>query len=65
MAPATYIAKDGLSVINGRRGPWPCKGSMPQCRRIPGPGIRSGWVGEQGEWGEDRGFSGGGNRERE
>jgi hypothetical protein len=22
-----------------------------------GPGSRSTWVGEQGEWGEDRGFS--------
>jgi hypothetical protein len=24
---------------------------------MPGPGSRSGWVGEQGERGEDRGFS--------
>jgi hypothetical protein len=23
---------------------------------MPGPGSRSGWVGEQGEWGRDRGF---------
>jgi hypothetical protein len=30
---------------------------MPQYRGIPGPGSRSGWVGEQGEWGNDRGFS--------
>jgi hypothetical protein len=27
---------------------------MPQYRGIPG--SRSGWVGEQGEWGGDRGF---------
>ena len=27
------------------------------CRGMPGPGSRSGWVGEQGEEGEDRGFS--------
>ena len=30
---------------------------MPQCRGIPGPGSRSGWVGEQGEgerkWGRE------------
>jgi hypothetical protein len=30
---------------------------MPQCRGMPGPGSRSGWVGEQGKWGEDREFS--------
>ena len=30
---------------------------MPQCRAMPGQGSRSGWVGEQGEGGEDRGFS--------
>jgi hypothetical protein len=24
---------------------------------MPGPGIRSGWIGEQGEGGGDRGFS--------
>ena len=33
-----------------------CEGSMPQYRGIPGPGSRSGWVGEQGAGG-DRGFS--------
>ena len=44
-------------VINGRRGPWSCEGFMPQCRGMPGPGFGSGWVGEQGEEEEDRGFS--------
>ena len=29
---------------------------MPQCREMPGPGSRSGWVGEHGEAGGDRGF---------
>ena len=29
---------------------------MPQCRGMAGPGSRSGWVGEQGEGGEDRGL---------
>jgi hypothetical protein len=28
---------------------------MPQCRRMPGPESRSGWVGEQGEEGGDGG----------
>jgi hypothetical protein len=27
---------------------------MPQCRGMPGPGSRSGWVGEYGERGGDR-----------
>jgi hypothetical protein len=35
-------------VINGRRGPWSYEGSMPQYRRMSGPGSGSGWVGEQG-----------------
>jgi hypothetical protein len=26
---------------------WSCKDSMPQYRGMPGPGSRSGWVGEQ------------------
>jgi hypothetical protein len=30
---------------------------MPQYRRMPGPGSRSGWVGEQGEGEGNRGFS--------
>ena len=38
-----------LLDINGRRGPWSCEGSMPQCRRMPGPESKSGWAGEQGE----------------
>jgi hypothetical protein len=29
---------------------------MPQYRETPGPGRRSGWVGEQGERGGYRGF---------
>jgi hypothetical protein len=57
MALAAYVGEDCLVVINGRRGPWSCEGSMPQYRVMPGPGSRSGWVGEQGEGGEDRGFS--------
>jgi hypothetical protein len=41
-------------VINGRRGPWSCDDYIPQYRVMPGPGSRSGWVGEQG----GRGYSG-------
>jgi hypothetical protein len=44
-------------VISERRGPWSCEGYIPQYRGMPGPGSRSGWVGEQGERGRDRGFS--------
>jgi hypothetical protein len=43
--------KMASSVINGRRGLWSCEGSMLQCRGMPGPGKRSGWVAEQGEGG--------------
>ena len=55
MVLAAYVTEDSLSVINGRRDPWSCEGSMPQYRRMPGPGSRSGWVGEQGDGGGDRG----------
>jgi hypothetical protein len=34
---------------------------MPQCRRMPGQGSGSGWLGEQGEE-EGRFFFGGGGR---
>jgi hypothetical protein len=43
--------------ISERRGLWSCEGSMPQYRRMPGQGSRSGWVNEQGEGGWARGFS--------
>jgi hypothetical protein len=35
-----------LSGISGRRGPWSCEGSMPQCRGMPGQRSRSWWVGK-------------------
>jgi hypothetical protein len=44
-------------IINGRRDLWSSDGSVPQYRGMPGPGSRSGWVGEQEEGGGDRGFS--------
>ena len=54
MSPAAYVAENG---INGRRGPWSCEGSMPQCRGMPRQRSRSKWVGEQGVEGGDREFS--------
>jgi hypothetical protein len=36
MAPAAYVAEDGLIWHQIRRGPWPCKGLIPQCRGMPG-----------------------------
>jgi hypothetical protein len=50
MAPASYTAEDGIS---GRKGPWSCEGSMPQCR-----GMR-GWV-WVGGWGHTLIEAGGG-----
>jgi hypothetical protein len=57
MAPGVYIAEDGLLVINGRRDPWSCESSMPQCRGMSGPVSRRGCVGEQGGWEGNKGFS--------
>jgi hypothetical protein len=53
-----------LLVIYRKRGPWSREDNMPYYRRIPRPGSRSGWVGEQGGGREDRGFGEGksGNR---
>jgi len=33
-----------LSGINGRRGPWSCEGSVPQCRKMPERGGLRDWV---------------------
>ena len=57
MVLAAYVSEDSLVVINGRRGPWSCEGSMPQNRRMPRPESRSVWVGEQGKGKGDMGFS--------
>jgi hypothetical protein len=57
MAPAAYVAEDGLVGHQWKERPLVLEGLMPQCRGMPGPGSRSGWVGEQGEGGRDRGFS--------
>ena len=36
MPLAAYVAEDGLVVINGRKDPWSCEGSMPQYRGLSG-----------------------------
>ena len=56
MALAAYVAEDGLVIHQWEESPWSCEGSMPHYSGMPGPGSRSGWVGEQVEDGEDRGF---------
>jgi hypothetical protein len=57
MAPATYVAEDGLVDHQLRRGPWSCEGSRPQYRRMPGPGMGVGGLESKGEGERDRGFS--------
>jgi hypothetical protein len=44
------------SVINGRRGPWSCEGSILQYRGMPGPGMGMGGFGSRGRWEEIRDF---------
>jgi hypothetical protein len=34
-----------LLVLNGRRGPWSCEGSMPQCREGNARARKLEWVG--------------------
>jgi hypothetical protein len=46
---AIYVTEDGLVSYQLEE--------RPQYRGMSGPGSRSGWDGEQGEWGGDRGFS--------
>ena len=57
MAPAIYVVEDSLVSHQWEERPLSCEGSMPQCRGMPGSGSGSGWVGEQGKEGRDRGFS--------
>jgi hypothetical protein len=46
IAPNAYVAEDALLFVNGRKCPWSCEDSMPQCRKMPGQGSKSGWVDE-------------------
>jgi hypothetical protein len=54
MAPAAYVAEDGLLGINGRRGPWFHEGLMPQYRVIER------WEAKVGGWGSTLIDAGGG-----
>jgi hypothetical protein len=58
MAPAAYVAEDGLV------GRCSYEASIPQCRGMPGLGSWSGWVGKHGELGRDKGFSEGKQKKR-
>jgi hypothetical protein len=46
MAPAAYVAEDGLVGHQWEERPLVPVGSMPQCRGMLGPGSGSGWLGE-------------------
>jgi len=49
MPLAAHVAEGWPSWPSlGREAPWSCTLYMPQYRRTPGSGSRSGWVGEQG-----------------
>jgi hypothetical protein len=43
-----YKVVMALWDISGKRDPWSCDGSMPQCRAMPGRGSGSGWVVSRG-----------------
>jgi hypothetical protein len=59
MAPATYVAEDGLGGYQWNQRHLICEGWMPQHRGMPGQEIGNGWIGEQRcVGGRDRGFSG-------
>jgi hypothetical protein len=45
-----------ISANLKRRGPCSYEDSMPQYRDIPGSGSKSGWLGEQGKGGRERGL---------
>ena len=47
MAPAPYVAENGLVGHQWEERSRSCEGSMPQYRGMPEPGSRSGWVGSR------------------
>ena len=63
MAPAAYVAEDGLVEHQWKERPLGLKMLDTQCRGIPGQGIGNGWVGMQGEGEGERGFQKG-NKEK-
>jgi hypothetical protein len=60
MAPAAYVQRMALWVVNGRGGPWSCEGLVLQCRGMPIQGSGSGSVREQedGRWDGEGAFGG-------
>jgi hypothetical protein len=42
-----YLVEDGLVGHQWEERPWSCEDHMAQYRGMPGPGSKSGWVGEQ------------------
>jgi hypothetical protein len=57
LAPAAYVAKDGLVSHQWEEMPFSCEGFKPQCRVMLGPGSGGGWFGKQ----RRREFIGGGS----
>jgi hypothetical protein len=53
-----YVAEDGLVGHHWEEKPLVLQTLYAQYRGMPGPGSRSGWVGEQGEGGGYRGLLG-------
>ena len=53
---SSHICSRGWPCWTSMGGPWSFEVLMSKCRGMPGPGSRSGWVGEQGEREWDRGF---------
>ena len=54
MALVAYVTEFGTLVINEKRSPWSCEGSMPHCRGNAGPESKNWFVGEEGEGEGDR-----------
>ena len=49
MAPAVFVADDGLVGHQHEQILCCCEGSMPQCGEMRGPGSRSGWLVSRGK----------------
>jgi hypothetical protein len=57
MALTAYVAEDGLVSHQWEERPLVLRKFYAQYRGMPGPGSRSGCVGERGQGGGGRGFS--------
>ena len=54
MAPAPYVAEDGLVGHQWEERPWSCEGSTPQYRGMPGTGMEVGGLESRGREEGDR-----------